>query len=440
MHTRISLNHNLLRRLVEELGRNPAATFSCASGINRLRESTNLLAYDLEREFSSVPAPHHLLVCGGIDPASLAGSIRRALARPTRSLPGAVLGLGVGNQSGDVAGVFRVGDSFVPLDEVVLQEPGLPRVRLGFRKEGRREIPVSPLELETWSRSIGALGEAAWRRLTELHFGVIGCGRSGMEVATSLARLGAAQITVIDADRIETGNLGELFPGVSIEDVGQLKSQVLASLLSAQRPSRLRQLTAVPESISSQPSLIAAKNTDFLISCVDTPVARAATAFLAKLYLLPLLDVGTGIHRHAAEGGGTETGADIRLVLPDRCLLCFGGIREIDVVRQQQALIPHRGPGHRRVDWQTERAGSLRSLNMMSVGIGLRLVEELVRGRLRGSAWLQLDYGANGIPSLRSLAPDRPSVCSMCPFTGHGDDGIHRFADAIGVRPGKDSR
>jgi hypothetical protein len=381
MHTRITLNHNLFRRLVQELDRDPAAVLTCAAGIGRLRDSTTLLVYALERDSPGSATSHRLLVCGGVDPASIAVSIRTALARIGESRPTAILSLGVGGQSGDVSGVFRVGDSYTPLDEVSVLEPGLPRTRLVLPESVSSERDVNESrELEIWSRSIGALGEAAWKRLTDLHFSVVGCGRSGMEVATSLGRLGVSQITVIDGDCLEATNLGELFPGVNLEHLGQPKTNVLAALLSEQRPNRLRRLTAVPESISSQPALVAAKDTDFLISCVDTPVARAATAFLAKLYLRPVLDVGTGIHWSATDTASHEVGADIRLVLPDRCLLCFGGIRRIDIVRQEQRDFREgRGRNRRNPDWRTERPGSLRSLNITGVGLGIRLVEELVQ-------------------------------------------------------------
>ena len=63
---------------------------------------------------------------------------------------------------------------------------------------------------------------------------------------------------------------------------------------------------------------------------MDNATAGAATAFLSKIYLKPLLDIGTGIRRRNGRPDEVHIAADVLLVLPDRCLLCFGGIRRIE--------------------------------------------------------------------------------------------------------------
>jgi len=112
-------------------------------------------------------------------------------------------------------------------------DAGLARIRLSSTLQQFPEGgTVTGADREVWSRTIGALGEEAWRRLTDLHFCVVGCGRSGMETATTLVCLGVHHLTLIDADTIELSNIGETFPVVSSEDIGRPKAQVLARILS----------------------------------------------------------------------------------------------------------------------------------------------------------------------------------------------------------------
>lgn len=72
-------------------------------------------------------------------------------------------------------------------------------------------------------------------------------------------------------------------------------------------------------------------------------------------------------------------------------------------------------------DWRRQRAGSVRSLNQTAVGLGLRLLEDLVAGRGEGSTWLRLEFDADGVPRLER--PHRPADarCPVCAVAGLGD-------------------
>jgi hypothetical protein len=74
-------------------------------------------------------------------------------------------------------------------------------------------------------------------------------------------------------------------------------------------------------------------------------------------------------------------------------------------------------------DWRLQRLGSLRSLNMAAVGMGLRLVEDFLAGIIRESTWLSADY-EDGVP--RVVAPSVAPVanCPICALAGLGDAGL----------------
>src|SRR5207244_2021060 len=95
--------------------------------------------------------------------------------------------------------------------------------------------------------------------------------------------------------------------------------------------------------------------------------------------------------------GGRRMGADVRLVLPGRCLSCFGQITGLGPASTTllQALAPPPSSA-----FQNERLGSLRSLNTVAAGLGQTLLEQLIDGRLTASTWLQLDVDDTGVPRL----------------------------------------
>jgi hypothetical protein len=130
------------------------------------------------------------------------------------------------------------------------------------------------------------------------------------------------------------------------------------------------------------------------------------------LYLKPLLDVGTGVL--TSESGEPLLGADIRWIVPgEGCLLCIGGFanpQQVEVVRQGlHAEQQYRAQRH----WQQERRGSLRSLNMVAVGLALRMLEDYLAMRLQTSRWLRLVY-QDATPQLQTPAYNTPNRECLC--------------------------
>jgi hypothetical protein len=330
-------------------------------------------------------------------------------------VPSVLLALGVGSAAGRVAGrCFSSSGVVEDLSVLKVIAEGLPHVDFSSSEAAR----LSDTEASIWSRTIGALGEGVWRYLTDLRSCLVGCGRSGSLMAASLRRFGVKHLTLIDPDYWEMHNLGES-DVVTVSEIGTGKASSLASGLIHLRNGA--DVSAIQKSVLSLPALIAAKESDVLICAADNPTAHLATAVLANLYLKPLLDIGTGVL--AAQNEERRTGADIRLILPGRCLMCFGGIAGFEQARRNifgQGIV-HIPPASA---WRSGRAGSLRSLNMIAVGHALRLLEELAVGRIRESTWLNLEFQACGLPVLAVRAPAPLTGCRMCQFTASGDPGL----------------
>jgi hypothetical protein len=283
---------------------------------------------------------------------------------------------------------------------LLILAPGLPEVGALPERSYAAE--------ERWSRIAGALGDYAWRRLCQLHYLIIGCGRNGSLLSHALVRTGARRLTLVDPDTTELCNLDG--DGYLPDHITRPKADALAESLRAVNPTIEAQPLAY--SVSDSRILPAVREADVLITVVDDDGARWAAAHLAVLYLKPLLDVGTGVL--TTESGEPLLGADIRWIVPgEGCLLCMGGVanpQQVEVVRQGlYAEQQYRAQRH----WRRERRGSLRSLNMIATGLALRMLEDYLAMRLPTSRWLRLVY-QDAMPQLQTPAYNTPNRECLC--------------------------
>ncbi|GIU73099.1 MAG: hypothetical protein KatS3mg004_0186 [Bryobacteraceae bacterium] len=411
--------------LLKRLERDPSAPQFCPAGRSQPGHTAELLVTQEGHSAQSVP-PRRVVVIAATRPGELAARLRSLGLEQLGADVAAALAVGVGAAAGRVAGLALGPHGASPLSSVRILMKGLPEIPLAASPGiVPWSLPATEAERAVWSRSLGALGERAWRRLASLHVVQIGCGRTGSLMAASLARIGIRNLTLVDPDRLEAHNLGEM-DLMRPQQIGDFKVYAaaeelerMAYRLGCDAGSRLS-VAPLAEPVSSLKALEAAKRADVLISCVDNETARAAVAVLARLYLKPLLDVGTAV---LEESGRRHMGADIRLVMPDECLLCVGGLNEPGVAMSRLIAAPEETSG---LDWRRHRAGSLRSLNTVAVGLGLRLLEELAAGRRGTSAWVRVEFEANGLPYLEVRDSRRREQCPLCRYGGWGDDGISR--------------
>jgi hypothetical protein len=239
-----------------------------------------------------------------------------------------VLLLGHNRQRGHVRGVIRQpSGTLAPFDVIRCVGPGMPEV---VPKAVVRALAQLPETATTrWSRTIGALGAGTWQRLVTLRYAIVGMGRTGSTLALDLAREDVRHLTLIDPDRVELHNLGETLIGTAA-DLGRPKVDVVAAALTSLAPEGIA-VVSIPTSITRLQALHAIQACDVLVSCVDHDSAQLAATAIATVFCKPLLDIATGVH---GRGPARQMGADIRLVLPGRCLLCCGGLRHAAAARQ----------------------------------------------------------------------------------------------------------
>ena len=254
---------------------------------------------------------------------------------------------------------------------------------------------ADPTESTRWSRLLGALGDEVVHRLQQADVLLVGAGRNGSLMAQTLTLLGIARLRLIDPDVLAPENLDAM--PVSAEFVGRPKVEAVADAIARLRPDMAITRLAKPVNSAEAAELFRSRN-DLIVSCVDSD-ARLAASLWARKTLTVHLDVGTTVqpetepdHEHARHIAG-----DARLLLPDRdggCVACVGGLADEDQALYELAA-PHGVLHHGQpVPWHHQRAGSLISINQLTVAAGVQLWLSLLSGHIETSFWQRLNWNA----------------------------------------------
>lgn len=264
-----------------------------------------------------------------------------------------------------------------------------------------------------YSRQSAALGPQVLQRLQRSKVAVVGAGRTGSVLAHSLARMGC-NLLVIDPDDISPHSLdGDHPPFMEGRPKVEGVQRLLRGLL---RPGASVDVRRLP--IASPVAGALLVDCDIVCCCVDNDAARLWANAWALALLKPLLVVAVDIHDHGAE-------AELRLLPPGcGCLACVGGFAQFDLLGEQLALS---GPPTTPDDVRQQRRGSLRSWGVLAVHAGLRMVEQMVDGRLRGARFRRLAESEQGGLQVADAAPDGSQRlgCQCCAqFAGVGLAGV----------------
>lgn len=132
---------------------------------------------------------------------------------------------------------------------------------------------------------------AMTRELNRLSAGVIGVSGTGSVVGEQLARLGFAQVTLVDFDEVEGKNLNRILNS-TLQDVANNRKKVdmFADAVARHRGDGVAK--PIPQSIVSRNAILEIAKCDVVFCCVDTQEARQIADLIAATFLIPLFDVG----------------------------------------------------------------------------------------------------------------------------------------------------
>lgn len=171
------------------------------------------------------------------------------------------------------------------------------------------------------ARALGMLGNA---RLRQLHVGLVGLGGTGSPLAEQLARMGVGELTLIDADTLDTESNLRRIVGSTMSDLTARTPKVAIVERHIAAMGLGTTVHALAIDVRREEAAKALLDTDVVISSTDTHSSRSFVNQLAFQYFLPVLDVGARVGL-SAEGMVSGMPAEVRVLLPDKgCLWCRG--------------------------------------------------------------------------------------------------------------------
>jgi hypothetical protein len=173
--------------------------------------------------------------------------------------------------------------------------------------------------------------------------------------------------------------------------VGRPKVHAVGRLLAAFRPDLQLSCVACSAIDADVVELLRRNRSDLIVTCVDDDTARMAASLIARETLTVHLDAGTSVQ--ADEAGGRQITGDARLLLPgEGSVACVGGLADLDATLYEIAAPP--GSLRRGVEqpWHEQRAGSLITINGMTVNAAVQCWLDLLAGQIRTSFWQRLRW------------------------------------------------
>ena len=183
-------------------------------------------------------------------------------------------------------------------------------------------------------RTFDTWGQESQDTLSRLRIGIVGLGSVGCIVAEALARIGIAQVTLIDPDRVEEHNLDRLLYG-TIRDIGKLKVDLAAKAMRRNSTAERIRIKTLPVSVHDSAAYLEALDCDVLFSCVDRPVARDVLNYIANAHLIPVIDGGVAVVTDTVKDRLFLAHWRAHIVTPyHQCLRCSGQYNSSMVVME----------------------------------------------------------------------------------------------------------
>ena len=191
-----------------------------------------------------------------------------------------------------------------------------------------------PKRKEILKRTFDTWGRESQETIARLRVGIVGLGSVGCVVAEAIARIGVAQVTLIDPDTIEEHNLDRLLYGTT-KDIGELKVDVASRAMRAHATADKIKITALPVSIHDEVAYRTALDCDILFSCVDRPVARDVLNYIAHAHLIPVIDGGVAVEMDSQQEHFFSAHWRAHIITPyHQCMRCNGQYNSSMVVME----------------------------------------------------------------------------------------------------------
>ena len=285
----------------------------------------------------------------------------------------------------------------------------------------------SRIDSDRLRRTLDTWGAKQQNELASLRFGIVGLGSVGTLIAENLARIGATNVLLIDADRIEEHNLDRLLYASS-RDVGRFKVDVVAENLKRSATAKSFDVKARRAWIQEKDAYLQAMDCDMLFIAVDRPLPKDVLNQMALAHCIPLIFGGVRVATKINGRLADATWSVLFVTPSSRCLRCDGQYTTSDVSMELDGSLHNPSYTNRNgnQDAQNENVFSF-SANLASL-----MVLEMLRSVIREDWWpdgdtkLHYSYMTNQ----RRLSSDTcNNNCSVAERTCIGDKWQHPFID-----------
>lgn len=278
-------------------------------------------------------------------------------------------------------------------------------------------------------RTIDTWGHEHQATLASLKIGIVGLGSVGTVIGETLSRIGATDLLLIDADRIEEHNLDRMLYATS-NDIGSYKVDFVGDQLK-------RSATATTFNVETRRAWLQEKDAyfdtldcDVLFSAVDRPMPKDLLNNIAYVHCIPVVFGGIRVAKKLNNTLGDATWSVVRVGPGTRCLRCDGQFTSSDVTLERDGSLDD--PTY--IAGQTGQPGN-ENVFPFSLNLGSLMVLEMLRGILHEDWWpktptkLHYSYLTN---SLTSHQEECHPGCSIEERLGAGDSWSYPFlADTV---------
>ena len=273
--------------------------------------------------------------------------------------------------------------------------------------------------LDTWGPERQAV-------LASLRIGVVGLGSVGSIIAETLARVGATDILLIDADRVEEHNLDRLLYA-TVNDVGRFKVDLVAEQLRRSATASSFRVNAKRAWVQERDAYAAVLDCDILFAAVDRPLPKDLLNNIAYAHCIPVVFGGVRVATKSNGRLADATWSVVRLGPESRCLRCDGQYTTSAVMMERDGSFDD-------PTYVAQGAALPGNENVFpfSANLGSLMVLEMLRGILREQWWppcpTKLHYSYISSRMTSQIAVCRPG-CSVSARTAHGDRWAYPFID-----------
>lgn len=289
-------------------------------------------------------------------------------------------------------------------------------------------------------RTVDTWGEKKQAVLSSLRIGIVGLGSVGSVVAETLARIGATDLLLVDADRVEEHNLDRLLYA-TVEDVGRFKVDFFEEKLKRSATATRFNVDARRSWVQERDAYKAVLDCDLLFAAVDRPLPKDLLNNIAIVHCIPVVFGGIRVATKPDGSLADAAWSVVRVGPSSRCLRCDGQYTTSGVMMELDGSLDD--PSYVVQGTAQSEVPGNENVFPFSANLGSLMVLEMLRSILREPWWpvaptkLHYTYLSSRLsPQIKECRPG----CSIAARKAQGDGWSYPFIAEPVLREGKSVR